>query len=336
MEHQTKIELLELLNKASNIVITNHINPDGDAMGSALGLQLALSQMGISSKVIIPNADSPNLQWMKGRDAVLVADSHPGDVQQVLADAEIVFCLDYNTLSRTGDFVSKCLESCKAKMILIDHHQQPDTHFKYSFSDTSKSSTCEMVFDFVDALYGDEAMSKAFAECIYSGILTDSGAFRFSTTTAHTHRVTAKLLELGAIPNEIHERIFDGNTLSRMKLLGYMLDNLEILSASNAIILALPESVLKDIGYQKGDTEGFVNYGLSINNMRLSAFFREENDGVKISFRSKGELDVNTFSRTYFNGGGHRNAAGGKFEGSLSNAIAHFKESWKEYSKSAS
>lgn len=314
-------DLNEFLSTPKRVVVTNHINPDGDAMGSSLALALWLQKKGHHVDVVIPNSPAEFLTWLPGSDDCTVAEFHPEKSQRLFSDADVIFCLDYNALKRSGEVISPMIEGAKARKVLIDHHREPESWPDDMYSDISKGSTAEMVFDVLEMWNGIDVIDSDIASCLYVGIITDSGSFRFPNTSPNTHRTAAVLLEKGARPDLIHERIYDVNTTSRLKLLGQLLETMEILEDKKIAILHLTKDTMGRIGYTKGDSEGFVNYGLSMKGMRMSVFFREDGDVCKCSFRSKGDLDVNQFARKYFNGGGHLNAAGGLFHGSAKEAI---------------
>lgn len=319
-------ELKAFLSSPRKIAITNHVNPDGDAMGSALGWKLFLQGRGHEVKVVVPNDPPEFLRWMASYEDCIVAEYHMDKAAEVFEWAEVICCLDYNALQRSGPVLSGMISGSSARKVLIDHHREPETWPDDMYSDTSKGSTAEMIYDIIAAWGGVDEMNEDIASCLYTGIVTDSGSFRFPSTTSATHRAAAVLLEAGARPEVIHERIYDVNTRSRLRLLGYMLDHMEVMEDRGIAILHLPQQVMYEFGYTKGDSEGFVNYGLSMMGMRMSAFFREDGDVTKCSFRSKGDLDVNSFARKYFNGGGHLNAAGGLFEGAVREAIEHLRD----------
>lgn len=313
--------LSDLLLRPKRIVVTNHVNPDGDAMGSALGLSIALKALGHSVNVVVPNEYPDFLNWMAGNAEVVVAQQQEALAQQFIANAEIIFHLDYNAFSRTG-VLEQSLRDAKAVKVLIDHHRQPESWPDFIYSDTDMSSTCQMIFEFLE-MYGWQAhINKAAAECLYTGIVTDTGSFRFSSTSARTHTIAAHLLQLGVKPNEIYDRIFDNSSISRLKLLGAMLENMIYLPAFGAVVLYLTKDVQAAFNYSKGDSEGFVNYGLSIAGVNFALFLREDKEIIKVSLRSKGEIDVNTLARQHFNGGGHVNAAGGMLEMSIKDAVS--------------
>lgn len=324
----TPSELLEintLLTPENRIVILTHYNPDGDAIGSGLGLKHYLKAKGIHAELIVPNDFPKFLKWMPEAKKVLIAEYKRKVAAELIADADVIFCLDFNAPSRIG-LLGDWLTHAKAKKILIDHHQQPEP-FDFVYSDTVIPATCQMVYHFIEAMEEEKLVNRDIAECLYTGIMTDTGGFRFRSTSADTHRIVANLIEKGADPAFITSNTWDTNTVSRLQLLALILGRIEVVKDGKVAILYLTRDELKTYGFQKGDTEGFVNYGLSILGVKMAAFFMEDlyEDFIKISFRSKDDMDVNRFSRKYFNGGGHINAAGGKSDESLEGTIETFK-----------
>ncbi|MBE4947125.1 bifunctional oligoribonuclease/PAP phosphatase NrnA [Chryseobacterium culicis] len=329
----TPAELLDintLLTQDSKIVILTHYNPDGDAIGSSLGLKHYLKAKGILAEVIVPNDFPKFLKWMPEAKKVIIAEYKRKLASDMIAGADVIFCLDFNSPSRIG-LLGDWLVKAPGKKILIDHHQQPE-QFDFVYSDTVIPATSQMVYHFIEAMNDEKLVNQDMAECLYTGIMTDTGGFRFRSTSATTHRIIANLIEHGADPAMITSNTWDTNTVSRLHLLALVLGRIEVVNDGTVAILSLTRNELKEFGFQKGDTEGFVNYGLSIAGVTMSAFFMEDlyEDFVKISFRSKDDVDVNQFSRKYFNGGGHINAAGGKSLDSLAGTIANFKEKVKE------
>lgn len=320
-------EIQKLLNPENKIVIITHYNPDGDAIGSSLGLKHFLEQLGLEADVIVPNDFPKFLKWMPGAKSIIIADYKRKIAGESIYNADIIFVLDFNASHRSGNLVGPWLEKARAKKILIDHHQQPD-HFDYIYSDTSIPATSQMVYHFIEALNKENLVTKEIADCLYTGIMTDTGGFRFRSTSATTHRIVANLIEKGADPAMITSNVLDTNTVSRLQLLALILGRIEVVKDGKVAILWLKRDELKEYGFQKGDTEGFVNYGLSIMGTQVAAFFMEDlyDDFIKISFRSKDEVDVNQFSRQHFSGGGHINAAGGKYDKSIEETIVDFKE----------
>ena len=324
----TPTELLDintLLTPESKIVILTHYNPDGDAIGSSLGLKHYLRAKGIPAEVIVPNDFPKFLKWMPESKKVIIGEYKRKYAFDLISGADVIFCLDFNAPSRIG-ILGEWLTKARAKKILIDHHQQPE-EFDFVYSDTIIPATSQMIYHFIEAMEDEALVNQDMAECLYTGIMTDTGSFRFRSTSATTHRIIANLIEKGADPSVITSNTWDTNTVSRLHLLALVLGRIEVVNDGKVAVLSLTRNELKEYGFQKGDTEGFVNYGLSIAGVKMAAFFMEDlyDDFIKISFRSKDDVDVNQFSRKYFNGGGHINAAGGKSSGSLENTIEDFK-----------
>ena len=317
----------KLLIPGNKIVIITHYNPDGDAIGSSLGLKHFLKQKGLEADVIVPNDFPKFLKWMPDSKKISIADYKRKLAGEAIYNADVIFILDFNASHRSGNLVGPWIEKSKAKKILIDHHQQPED-FDFVYSDVKIPATSQMIYHFIDALNDTELVNQDIAECLYTGIMTDTGGFRFRSTSATTHRIVANLIEKGADPAMITSNTWDTNTVSRLHLLALILGRIEVVKDGKVAILWLKRDELKEFGFQKGDTEGFVNYGLSIMGTQVSAFFMEDlyEDFIKISFRSKDDVDVNQFSRKYFNGGGHINAAGGKYMKSIEKTIEDFKE----------
>jgi phosphoesterase RecJ-like protein len=317
-------ELQEALHSPQKIVIVTHFNPDGDAMGSTLGLAHLLKKQKHKVQVICPNPWPSFLNWMHGTDEVLNHEFHKKKAEKYVSDADYIFCLDFNTPNRVGT-LEEALIQAKGTKILIDHHQQPGNFAQYIFSDTTACSTCQMIYQFAACMGLTEGIDREAANCLYTGIMTDTGSFRFRGTTAETHRVIAALIDAGAENTLIPERVFDAYTADRLQLLGYCLsEKLQLLGDFNTAFICLTEPELTRHNFQKGDTEGIVNYPLSIGNVKFSAFFVEREGEIKISFRSKGDFDVNQFARKHFIGGGHKNAAGAKSDDTLDETISRF------------
>jgi phosphoesterase RecJ-like protein len=320
-------EIQKILTPDHKIVIITHYNPDGDAIGSSLGLKHFLKQKGLHADVIVPNDFPKFLKWMPESKQVIIADYKRKIAGEAIYNADVIFILDFNASHRSGNLVGPWIEKSRAKKILIDHHQQPDA-FDFVYSDITIPATSQMIYHFIQALNEEDLVNKEIADCLYTGIMTDTGGFRFRSTSATTHRITANLIEKGADPAQITSSTWDTNSVSRLHLLALILSRIQVVKEGKVAILWLKREELKEFSFQKGDTEGFVNYGLSIMGAQVSAFFMEDlyDDFIKISFRSKDHVDVNQFSRTHFNGGGHINAAGGKYMKSIEETIADFKE----------
>lgn len=321
----------KLLSEKKKIVITTHYNPDGDAMGSSLGLYHYLKSKKHNINIITPNVWPSFLNWMPSSENCIAGDLHLKKAARLLEEAEIIFSLDYNALKRTNDLADLIGASSGIK-IMIDHHQQPENFATYTYSDVAASSTCEMVYEFIKAIDDTVQISKDCAECLYTGIMTDTGSFKFSSTTSKTHLIVADLIAHGARNTYIHQQLFDNNTYERMRLLGYCLsEKLTLLNEYHTAFIALTSQDLEHFHYKKGDTEGIVNYALSISDINFSAIFIERDDEIKISFRSKGNFDVNTFARNHFEGGGHPNAAGGKGASTMDETIMKFVQLLPQY-----
>ncbi|MBT8376612.1 MAG: bifunctional oligoribonuclease/PAP phosphatase NrnA [Bacteroidia bacterium] len=325
MNSKDILELKSLLNTPKEIVIVPHKNPDGDAMGSTLGLYHFLKGLGHKATVIAPNDYPEFLKWLPSDDTVIKYESQTKEADDLIDKAELIFTLDFNALSRTGEMETSLIASTATK-ILIDHHQQPDQYAAYMYSDVSMSSTCEMVFNFIEFLDGLDRISPEIATCLYTGIMTDTGSFKFRSTTSRTHRVIATLIDKGADNMQIHDNVYDTNSYQSLQLLGCALQNLRLLTEFNTVYITLSQEELDAHNFRKGDTEGFVNYGLSIKDVVLAVIFIEnkQEDIIKISLRSKGTFSVNDFARTHFSGGGHINAAGGRSELDLSETVEKF------------
>ena len=315
----------EILSTPKKIVITPHKNPDGDAVGSVLALWHYLKQVGHHATVIVPNDFPVFLKWMPGVQDILNFEKNTNKSSQLIEEAEIIFTLDFNDLSRVGAMQEPFL-SASAKFIMIDHHQDPEPYAKVTYSDVNMSSTCEMVYNFIEYLGDRDRITSEMASCLYAGILTDTGSFKFNSTTGRTHRVVADLIDRGADNSLIHNLIFDTYAADRLYLLGRALNNLVILEEYNTAYISLSKKDLDEFNFKKGDTEGFVNYGLSLDGICFAAIFIEngEDDFIKISLRSEGSFSVNEFARAHFNGGGHTNAAGGRSDLSLEETISKF------------
>lgn len=319
------LNIKQLLSTPRNIVIVPHKNPDGDAIGSTLGLYHYLRLANHNAIVIAPNDYPDFLKWMPSEDTILHYDSNKKNADALISEADIVFTLDFNALFRAGEMES-ALENSSAIKIMIDHHQQPDDYSKYTYSDVSMSSTCEMVYNFIKMLDDTDKINSDIANCLYVGIMTDTGSFRFPATTSTTHKVVAALIDKGADGSQIHNNVYDQNSYSRLQLLGRALSNLKVIPELKTAYISLSQEELNTFNFKKGDTEGFVNYGLSLEGIVFAVIFIESqnDDIIKISLRSKGDFSVNEFSRAHFNGGGHTNAAGGRSNLSLNETIEKF------------
>jgi len=321
-------QLKQWLDKPATVVIIPHKNPDGDAMGSCLAWQGMLNQLGHSTSVIAPNDYHTFLHWLPGHDGVWIYENDQELADKLIAEADMVFTLDFNTLKRIDQMGARVAESA-AKKVMIDHHQEPDDYADIMFSNPAIGSTCEFVFQIIDAMGLAKHINQDIASCLYTGIVTDTGSFRFPSVTSATHRAVATLIDAGANHSEIHEKIKDNARPDRLKLLGIALKNMVFISEYKTAYITISQDELDACNYQKGDTEGFVNYGLSVAGIEMAVLMTEskKEEMIKISFRSKGDLAVNLFAKTYFEGGGHINAAGGKSDKSLRETEAYFLKS---------
>jgi bifunctional oligoribonuclease and PAP phosphatase NrnA len=326
-------EIYSYLKQPKEAFITMHQKPDGDALGSTLGLSLFLKKLGFRTHVISPTNWPAFLNWLPGCDQVLDYEANLELTKKIIADCEYIFCLDFNVLSRTKN-METLLSEAKGIKILIDHHEQPQKEsFNYGISNTNKSSTCEMVYDLiVDAGYA-HLIDTEIATCLYTGIMTDTGSFRFPSTKASVHQAITHFKHLGLNHTAIHERIYDSFMESRLRFLGNaLLNRMEVLYEYNTAIMAIPKSDLVKFSTKTGDTEGIVNYMLALQGIKLAAIVIDRDDSArKWSFRSKGKFDVNTFARKHFNGGGHKNAAGGATSDTLEETVTNFKKVIREY-----
>ena len=326
------LDLKKILSNPKKVVIVPHKNPDGDAMGSTLGLCNYLKKLGHSAMVIAPNDYPEFLKWIPGTKDVLIHEENTSVAEAHISQADLIFTLDFNALHRCGAMETP-IENSAAIKIMIDHHQQPDDYATYIYSDVSICSTSEMVYHFIEMMDGLKHIDVAIGEALYTGIMTDTASFRFPLTTSTTHRVIAHLIDIGVEKTHIHNAVYDTNSFGRLQLLGCALSNLTFLEPFKTAYISLTNKELEANDFQKGDTEGFVNYGLSLKGAKLAVIFIEhKQEGIiKISFRSKGDFDVNSFARTHFNGGGHKNASGGRSNLNLEETIAEFISILSEY-----
>jgi len=324
-------EITALVSASRHIAIIPHHKPDGDAMGAALALYNYFQNKNKKAVVITPGSYPGFLQWMKGNDAVLDFEKQPEKAKQALLDAQIIFCVDFNAPQRVED-LEKPLLGSKAKKVLLDHHLDPQTFCDYAFSFPEASSTCELVYHFIVQSGDRDRITKDIAECLYTGIMTDTGSFRFPSMSSDAHHIIAELMAAGASNHKIHELIFDNYSADRIRLVGYCIsEKLVILKEFNTAYMSVTERELRSFNHATGDTEGIVNYGLGIKGIRMAAFFSERDGLIKISFRSKGDFSVEEIASKYFEGGGHKNAAGGKTEATMEKTIQRFLEILPEY-----
>lgn len=319
-------EIYSQLSVKKKIAVTMHQKPDADAMGSVLGLSHFLRQFGHEVTIISPTNWARWVDWMEGAGEVIDYEIYKKEAEAALEAADWLFCLDFNHFSRTKSLASKLASSGCIK-ILIDHHQQPDLpSFHFGISSTAKSSTCEMVYDFIVASGHRDKINLIVAECLYAGVVADTGSFRFSSTHAAVHHMVAALKEQGLDHTKVHELLFDNYLENRLRFLGHVLSNrLDVMYEHNTALIYVSRADLVKYEIKTGDTEGIVNYPLSIQGIRLVGIVMDRDEERRWSFRSKGGFDCNTFARQYFEGGGHYNAAGGRDSASLQETVARFK-----------
>jgi len=320
-------KLKQLLSEKSRIVLTTHTNPDGDAIGSSMAMQRYLRKKGHDVTAIVPNQFPGFLSWIPGAGEMLIYEDNAKACQKALKDADLVFSLDYNALNRVG-VLTDTLKKVKASRILIDHHIDPEIEsFDYCFSTTNTSSTAELVYDFMELMEDTNLLDREIAECLYTGIITDTGSFSFSANNEKTYRITAELIHNGLDALKIHRLIYDTFSENRLRLLGHAISNrMEVWDELNTALIYFDKNDLKQFNYQVGDAEGVVNFPLSMEKINLSILITERDKKIRMSFRSKGDFSVNQLTRKYFKGGGHKNAAGGTYYKSIPDTIASIKQ----------
>ena len=327
------IEIKPFLNKENHpkIVITTHHKPDADALGSSLGLYHFLETLGIESVIITPTDYGDFLKWMPGEQQIINFERAEEKSTKLVQAADFIFCLDFNALKRINK-LGDIIREAKASKVLIDHHLEPEEFADYGLFTTQASSSCELVFTFIELMGMVNHINKNIASCLYAGIMTDTASFRHSNTFPATHRVTAILIEKGAEPNSIYEAVYDNYSENRTRFIGYCLsEKLQILKEYNTALICVNADELRKFQIITGDSEGLVNYGLTMKGIRLSVLIIDRTVSRKMSFRAKGEFPANEFARRNFNGGGHFSAAGGESQHSLPETEHKFKETLKEY-----
>jgi len=326
-------DIFPLLSQPRQVVITTHQKPDADAMGSSLALKHFLVQLGHSVTVISPTNWAGWVNWMPGVKEVMDYEMDKPKAEAVLDKAEWLFCLDFNIFHRTKTMTEK-LKQLSCTKILVDHHQEPDeASFDYGISDTAKSSTCEMIYDLIVTSGNAGKINEEIGECIYAGVIGDTGSFRFSSTSAGVHTLVADLKSKGLRHGGVHDKLFDNFLENRLRFIGHvLLHRMEVFYEYNTVLIAIPKADLLKYQIKTGDTEGLVNFPQTIQGIKLVALVIDRDEERKWSFRSKGEFDCNTFARNYFEGGGHFNAAGGRSSDSLDKTVEHFKQAIKENS----
>ncbi len=328
------IELFRaLLNGSKRVAILSHTNPDGDALGSSLALAEVLRTKGHTVNCIVPNRYPYYLKWIPDLEQTLVHSlDEEHRCEQIIAEAELIICADMSALSRLEGLSAVIAANTSAKRVLIDHHLSPEDGFDVMFSFPEASSTAFVVYNLLEALYGKEVFTQKIATQLYVGMITDTGNFAFSALTPELFRAVATLCETGIDIPTIYNNVYNSFTEGRARLFGYVINRkMKTLNKGTVAYMSLTEEEMRRFWFQQGDNEGFVNYPLTIKKMRMSAMFTEQHGFIRVSLRSRGEVDVNTFARRYFNGGGHKNAAGGKSFTSMDETIRHYIASVEEY-----
>lgn len=331
MEKKVK-ELYKLLETCNKVAIITHFNPDGDAIGSSLALHHYFKKLGLNSTVITPNRHPSFLNWIPGINEIIIHEESSVESLKIISESDLVFTMDFNKIERCGEMSNEI--KLKDKIVMIDHHQLPDDFAITNFSFPDISSTCEIVYMIIEMSNNLSLINKEIATCLYLGMMTDTGSFQYNGVNSKTYKIVAILLEKGVNQSYIYNKIYNENNISKLKILGKSLNNLNIIKENNTTYMFLKRSDLTGFNYVKGDTEGIVNYGLSLKRIEFSAMFIEDLDNknlIKISFRSKSNFPCNKFAHENFDGGGHINAAGGRFEGKIEDAISKFKEKLKEF-----
>lgn len=305
-------EIVQSIETAEKIVITSHRSPDGDSIGSSLGLLRFIRSLGKEASVCHPDGCPSFIEWLKEGDEIIDFDSDQDRVIALMDEADLIFCLDYNGSGRLGKDMGGVLLAADGKKIMIDHHPNPEDIFDIAASHPEVCSTSQLIIELILESGYEDKLNQSIGTPLYLGIVTDTGSFRFSSVTSRTHQLIGMLLENGVKQAEVHENSFDHNRLDRMKLRGFAIaEKLEVLTEQEFAIVSLSEEELNRFNYIKGDTEGLVNLALSIEGVTVAALLTEKDGKIKMSFRSMGEIVVNTFAAEYFEGGGHMNAAGG-------------------------
>lgn len=324
--------IVELLGQPQNIVIVPHSNPDGDAIGSAIGLAIIFKNMGHMPKIISPNDYPDFLQWMSGDIEIINFQRKKKKAEKFIAECKLMFCVDFNDIKRTK-LMEKAIENFAGKTVMIDHHPYPTDFADFSVSRPEYSSTCELVYDFIGTSGLSRFLNRQAAEVLYAGIMTDTGSFSYSTSRPNLYKVLSGLMEFDINTEEIHSKVYDNFSPDRMRLMGYcLLEKMVVLPEYRAGYISITLEELKKFNFEPGDTEGFVNIPLSIKGVIFSALFVEREDHVKISLRSKGSFPVNEFSSKHFGGGGHLNAAGGETKLKLTEILDVFTQLLPKYS----
>ncbi len=322
----------ELLDSPKKVAITTHHKPDADALGSSLGLAAFLKKKGHEVSVITPTDYPVFLHWMKGHKEVIIYNQqNEANSHKIISEAEVIFCLDFSSLHRINELGEKVRQSSAVK-VLIDHHLDPEDFADFTKWSTKAAATTELLYELIVEMGEENYIDKDIAECLYAGIMTDTGSFRHPNTTKNVHRITAALMEKGADVSKVSRLIYDTSSLEKLKLIGYALsEKLVVLKEYNTAYISISAEELSRFNSKTGDTEGLVNYGLSIEGIVFAVVIIDRKDIIKMSFRSVGDFSVNEFAKKHFGGGGHKNAAGGKSNLSLPDTIKRFEELLLQY-----
>jgi phosphoesterase RecJ-like protein len=325
-------KLKAIIEEGDDFVIVTHELPDGDAIGSSLALYHYLNTFDKKSiTVIVPNEYPSFLKWLSGATDIVEFNKFKDFGTQLIGNADVIFCLDFNAIKRVGRMDS-VLAAADAKKVLIDHHPEPDNFCDLMISYPETSSTSELIFRIICSLGAFEELDKETCECIYTGMMTDTGAFIYNSNDSEIYLIISELIKIGINKDEIYRKVYHGYSEHRMRLMGYVLyDKMKIYKDKKAAMFALAQEELNRFHYKSGDTEGFVNLLLGVDGILFAAFLREETNLIKISFRSSGDFPCNKFAARYFNGGGHKNASGGEYYGKLEDAVKVFEEGLSEF-----
>ena len=320
------LEFQQKLIKSKKIAVCTHYNPDGDAVGASLALRSYFTTQGFEVNCIIPNNMPEFYQWMPEADTIINAQKSFKEVKKIINDADLLFLVDMNAENRSGIDMENILLKTSAYKVLIDHHLHPTAKCHLIYSMTNTTSTCENLYRFLNEISNQPFLNKELGTCIYTGIITDTGSLSFSCNNPETYVLLAKLMEIGVDGEDIHRKVYDNYSLSRIHLLGLSLNKLKIFPQLGTSYMYLTKEEMKINKFKEGDTEGFVNYGISLKGIFFTAFLTERDKRIRLSFRSKGNFDVNQFAQTYFQGGGHKNAAAAYHYDTLENTIKYFEE----------
>lgn len=332
LSQEELFELMRIVQSSRRIVICAHRGPDGDAVGSCLGWAEYLTHLGKQVKVVLPNPFPDFLRWLPNSHTIQFYAKHEKEARQIIQDADLIFCLDFNALDRLQEMRDAVAKS-SADKVIIDHHLNPDREMaRMTISHPEACSTSELVFRLIHQLGGFEQMTRLGATCIYTGMMTDTGAFTYNSNKPEIYQIISELIKKGIDKDEIYQRVFWVASESRLRLQGYVLyEKMKVYAGMQTALFTLSQEELKRFHYQQGDSEGFVNMPLSIKEVCFSVFLREDIDYIKVSLRSQGDFPCNQFAAAYFNGGGHKNASGGEFFGTLDEAVAHFERALAEF-----